>query len=121
MRLNKYLSDAGFCSRRQADRLVEEGRVQVDGRVAVLGEQVAEGQAVCVDGKEIQPSRRKIILAFNKPKGIVCTTEKREKNNIIDYIRYPQRIYPVGRLDKDSEGLILLTNDGELKIGRAHV
>lgn len=114
MRLNKYLSDAGFCSRRQADRLVEEGRVQVDGRVAALGEQVTEGQMVCVDGKEIRPYREKIVLAFHKPKGIVCTTEKREKNNIIDYIRYPQRIYPVGRLDKDSEGLILLTNDGEL-------
>ena len=114
MRLNKYLSDAGFCSRRQADRLVEEGRVLVDDRVATLGEQVEEGQTVCVDGKEIRPYRKKIVLAFHKPKGIVCTTEKREKNNIIDYIHFPQRIYPVGRLDKDSEGLILLTNDGEL-------
>lgn len=114
MRLNKYLSDAGYCSRRQADRLVEAGRVQVDGRVASLGDQVEEGQVVCVDGKAIKPSRQKIVLAFNKPKGIVCTAEKREKNNIIDYIHYPQRIYPVGRLDKDSEGLILLTNDGEM-------
>ncbi|MBR5047797.1 MAG: 23S rRNA pseudouridine synthase F, partial [Eubacterium sp.] len=105
MRLNKFLSDAGYCSRRQADRLVEEGRVSVDGRTATLGEQVEEGQKVYVDGKEIKPTHRKIVLAFHKPKGIVCTTEKREKNNIIDYIRYPERIYPVGRLDKDSEGL----------------
>ena len=82
MRLNKYLSDAGYCSRRQADRLVKEGRVQVDGRVANLGEQVEERQKVCVDGTEVRPVRRKIVLAFHKPKGIVCTTEKREKNNI---------------------------------------
>ncbi len=114
MRLNKYLSDAGYCSRRQADRLVEAGRVRVDGRTAVLGQRIGEGQEILVDGKEIRPDKKKIVLAFNKPKGIVCTTEKREKNNIIDYIRYPERIYPMGRLDKDSEGLILLTNDGEL-------
>ena len=114
MRLNKYLSDAGVCSRRQADRLVEEGRIMVEGLPAVLGQQVEEGQKVTLDGKEIRPAGHKILLAFNKPKGIVCTTEKREKDNIIDYVDYPERIYPVGRLDKDSEGLILLTNDGEL-------
>lgn len=114
MRLNKYMSDAGVCSRRQADRMIEEGRVQIDGHVALMGEQVEEGQTVSVDGKEISLVSKKIILAFNKPKGIVCTAEKREKNNIIDYIHYPERIYPMGRLDKDSEGLILLTNDGEL-------
>ncbi len=114
MRLNKYMSDAGVCSRRQADRLVEEGRIMVDGSPAVLGQQIMEGQKITLDGKEIRPVRRKVLLAFNKPRGIVCTTEKREKDNIIDYLNYPERIYPVGRLDKDSEGLILLTNDGQL-------
>ncbi len=114
MRLNKFLSDAGVCSRRQADRMVEEGRVMVDGRIAIMGEQVTENQTICVDGKEVSLVQKKIILMFNKPKGIVCTAEKREKDNIIDYINYPERIYPVGRLDKDSEGLILLTNDGEM-------
>ena len=108
------MSDAGVCSRRQADRLVEEGRIMVDGRTAVLGQQMEEGQKITLDGKEIVPVRRKVLLAFNKPKGIVCTTEKREKDNMIDYLDYPERIYPVGRLDKDSEGLILLTNDGQL-------
>lgn len=114
MRLNKFLSDAGVCSRRQADKMVEEGRITVDGRPAMMGEQVTEDQNICVDGKPITVNHKKVVLAFNKPKGIVCTSEKREKNNIIDFIDYPERIYPVGRLDKDSEGLILLTNDGEL-------
>ena len=114
IRINKFLSEAGVCSRRGADRLVEEGRVTIDGKVAVLGDQILPGQKVLVDGREIQREDEKILLAFHKPKGIVCTAEKREKNNIIDYIHYPKRIYPVGRLDKDSEGLILLTNDGEL-------
>ena len=112
IRINKFLSEAGVCSRRGADRLVEEGRVTIDGKVAVLGDQILPGQKVLVDGREVQDE--KILLAFHKPKGIVCTAEKREKNNIIDYLHYPKRIYPVGRLDKDSEGLILLTNDGEL-------
>ncbi len=93
---------------------MEEGRVTIDGKVAVLGDQILPGQKVLVDGVEIQREDEKILLAFHKPKGIVCTAEKREKNNIIDYLHYPKRIYPVGRLDKDSEGLILLTNDGEL-------
>lgn len=93
---------------------MEEGRVTIDGKVAVLGDQILPGQKVLVDGREIQREDEKILLAFHKPKGIVCTAEKREKNNIIDYLHYPKRIYPVGRLDKDSEGLILLTNDGEL-------
>ena len=114
IRINKFLSEAGVCSRRGADRLVEEGRVTIDGKVAVLGDQILPGQKVLVDGREIQREDEKILLAFHKPKGIVCTAEKREKNNIIDYIHYPKRIYPVGRLDKDSEGLLLLTNDGEL-------
>ena len=114
MRLNKYLSDAGVCSRRQADRYVEEGRIWIDGAPAVMGQKVMPGQKVFLDGKEVTFCRKRVILAVNKPKGIVCTSEKREKNNIVDFIGYPERIYPVGRLDKDSEGLILMTNDGEL-------
>ena len=115
MRLNKYLSDAGYCSRREADRLVEAGKVLINGLPAVMGQKVMEGDRVEIDGQVISRNDRLILLAFNKPKGIVCTTDRvREKNNIIDYIGYPERIYPIGRLDKDSEGLILLTNDGSL-------
>lgn len=117
MRLNKYLSDAGFCSRRKADRLTEEGRVTVNGSRAVVGAQVDETDVVCVDGKRIVPEQKKVYLAFYKPRGIVCTAEKREKNNVVDYLDYPVRVYPVGRLDKDSEGLLLLTNDGEIVNG----
>ncbi|MDD7740550.1 MAG: pseudouridine synthase [Fusicatenibacter sp.] len=117
MRLNKYLSDAGYCSRREADRLTEAGQVTVNGQRALTGMQVEEGDVVCVNGKKVTPKEEKVYLAFNKPRGIVCTAEKREKQNIIDYISYPIRIYPVGRLDKDSEGLILLTNDGEIVNG----
>ena len=111
MRLNKFLSDAGVCSRRQADRYVEQGRILVDGEPAQMGQKVHAGQDIRVDGKRVSVSRKQIVLAVNKPKGIVCTTEKREKDNIVDFIGYPERIYPVGRLDKDSEGLILMTND----------
>ncbi|MCI8326938.1 MAG: pseudouridine synthase [Lachnospiraceae bacterium] len=114
VRINKFLSEAGICSRRGADRLVEEGRVLIDGKNAVLGDQVLPGQKVTVDGKAIHRENDKVLLAFHKPRGIVCTAEKREKNNVIDYIKYPKRIYPVGRLDKDSEGLLLMTNDGNL-------
>ena len=114
MRLNKFLSDAGVCSRRQADRYVEQGRILVDGEPAQMGQKVHAGQDIRVDGKRVSVSRKQIVLAVNKPKGIVCTTEKREKDNIVDFVGYPERIYPVGRLDKDSEGLILMTNDGEL-------
>lgn len=118
IRLNKYLSDAGVCSRRQADRYVEEGRITIDGRPAQMGERVLPEQNVCLDGKKIDGtggvSSKRIVLAVNKPRGIVCTTSKKEKDNIVDFIHYPVRIYPVGRLDKDSEGLILMTNDGEL-------
>ena len=127
VRLNKFLSDAGVCSRRQADRYVEAGRITVDGIPALMGQKVLPSQKICVDGKEvhagqrmnlngkeIQLKSRRIVLAVNKPQGVVCTTEKREKNNIVDFIGYPERIYPMGRLDKDSEGLILMTNDGEL-------
>ncbi len=115
IRLNKLLSDYGVCSRREADRLVEGGKVTVDGKSAVLGMKVSTGQTIICDGKQVETKKKKnIVIVFNKPRGIVCTTSKKEKNNIIDYINYPERIYPVGRLDKDSEGLILLTNNGEL-------
>lgn len=113
-RVNKFLSEAGICSRRAADKLIEEGRVTVNGKAAVMGTKVQEGQKVCVNGREVSKSTDFVILMLNKPVGIVCTAEKREKNNVIDYIRYDKRVYPVGRLDKDSEGLLLLTNDGEL-------
>ncbi|MGN0160678.1 MAG: pseudouridine synthase [Lachnospiraceae bacterium] len=113
-RINKYLSEAGVCSRRAADLMIEEGRVTVDGVPAQMGAKVLDGQCVCVDGKPISKEEEQVILLFHKPVGIVCTAEKREKNNVIDYLGYPKRIYPVGRLDKDSEGLLLLTNDGDL-------
>lgn len=113
IRINKYLSQAGICSRRQADIYVEEGKVLVDGVPAVSGTKVMPGQEVIFDGKRIHIQEELIFLAFHKPKGIVCTSSKAEKNNIIDFIHYPERIYPVGRLDKDSQGLILMTNDGE--------
>lgn len=114
MRLNKFLSDAGVCSRRQADRLVEEGRISVDGRVAVLGEKVHEGMKIYVDNKRVSVEKKKVLIAFNKPVGIECTTDKSNPDNIVSYINYPTRIYPIGRLDKNSQGLILLTNDGSL-------
>ncbi len=113
IRINKYLSQAGVCSRRQADVYVEAGKVLVDGVPAVSGTKVMPGQEVTFDGKSVYIQEELVFLAFHKPKGIVCTSSKAEKNNIIDYINYPERIYPVGRLDKDSQGLILLTNDGE--------
>jgi 23S rRNA pseudouridine2604 synthase len=122
-RLNKYLSEAGHCSRREADRLIDAGRVTINDVVPEMGTKVASGDIVKVDG-EIIGSRKEdfVYLAFNKPVGIVCTTDTRvEKDNIIDYINYPKRIFPIGRLDKPSEGLILLTDDGDIvnKILRA--
>ncbi len=115
IRLNKYLSDSGVCSRRAADKAIEEGRVSVNGRIAELGQRVTKLDQVLFDGKPVSNANKKLILiAYNKPVGIVCTAEKREKNNIVDHIAYPDRIYPIGRLDKDSQGLILLTNQGEL-------
>ena len=122
-RLNKYLSEAGFCSRRQADRLIDAGRVTINDVIPEMGTKVALEDVVKVDG-EIISSRKEdfVYLAFNKPVGIVCTTDTRvEKNTIIDYINYPKRIFPIGRLDKPSEGLILLTDDGDIvnKILRA--
>ncbi len=114
IRINKFLSEAGYCSRREADRLIEQGRITVDGKVLSVGCKVMPGQQVCVDGKAIKKEEEMILFAFNKPVGIVCTAAKDEKDNIVDYIHYPKRIYPVGRLDKDSQGLILLTNNGDI-------
>ena len=114
MRLNKYLSDAGVCSRREADRLVQDGKVTVDGKTAFLGMQIEEGQEIWVNGKEVRREEKKVLLLFHKPRGIECTANPKVKNNVISYIDYPIRIYYIGRLDKDSEGLLLLTNQGEL-------
>jgi 23S rRNA pseudouridine2604 synthase len=122
-RINKYLSEVGFCSRRASDKLIDEGRVRINGLIPEKGTKVLPGDVVSVDGKPIgAPKEDFIYIAFNKPVGIVCTTDTiREKNNIIDYINYPKRIFPIGRLDKPSEGLIFLTNDGDIvnKILRA--
>lgn len=112
IRINKFLSEAGYCSRRQADRLVEEGIVLINGAVATQGAKVFTTDTVSVRGDEISLNEKPVVLAYNKPLGIVCSTS--EKDNIIDYIQYPVRIYPVGRLDKNSEGLILLTNQGDI-------
>ncbi|BCN31692.1 23S rRNA pseudouridine(2604) synthase RluF [Anaeromicropila herbilytica] len=114
VRLNKYLSEAGVCSRREADRLIEEGKVLIDGNVATTGDRVQPHQNITVNGKPVVKEEKQILIAFNKPRGIVCTTEKKEPNNIVDYIDFGKRIYPIGRLDKESEGLILLTNNGEI-------
>ena len=123
-RINKYLSEVGYCSRRRADLLIEEGKVTINGKIPEIGSKVNEGDFVKVEGKAIEKSTqdKKIYLAFNKPVGIVCTTDRKvEPLNVIDFIKYPKRIFPVGRLDKPSEGLIFLTNDGEIvnKILRA--
>lgn len=116
VRINKYLSEAGVCSRRGADRLIEEGRVSVNGNLAFLGSVVKNSDEVRVDGNLVTPVIKKVLIAFNKPRGIVCTTAdpKSKDVNIIEYINYSERIFPMGRLDKDSEGLILLSNDGDL-------
>lgn len=114
IRINKFLSDAGVCSRREADRQLLAGNVTIDNVPAKPGDKVVEGQLVCYCGNPVVQEEKKILLAFHKPAGIVCTTQKRETNNVIDFIGYPKRIYPVGRLDKDSEGLLLLTNNGDI-------
>lgn len=114
IRLNKFLSDAGFCSRRQADRFVEQGKVSVNGSVAVMGQKVTISDTIEVDGQMIFREEEQILIAFNKPVGVECTSDLTNADNIIDYIGYPKRIYPIGRLDKNSQGLILLTNDGSL-------
>lgn len=121
IRINKFLSESGVCSRREADRQVEAGNVFIDDRPAVMGDKVLQSQQVVFCGKRVQQEEEPILLLVNKPVGIVCTAEKREKNNIVDYIHYPKRIYPVGRLDKESGGLLLMTNQGDLvnKIMRA--
>lgn len=114
IRLNKYLSEAGVCSRREADRLIEAGRVTVDGVRAVPGMKVSEEQKICVGKKVIQGAEQKVVLAVNKPAGIVCTGDMKVKNNIIHFLHYPVRVTYAGRLDKDSEGLLIMTNDGDL-------
>lgn len=123
VRINKYLSEVGYCSRRGADKLIEEQRVTINGKVPEMGTKIMPGDEVRVDGKLISPPKEEhVYIAFNKPVGIVCTTDvKVEKDNIIDYINHPKRIFPIGRLDKPSEGLILLTSDGDIvnKILRA--
>ncbi len=114
VRLNKYMADSGYCSRREADRLISEGRVRVDGGVGALGDRVLPGMKVTVDGKPLSGTGEKVYIALNKPRGIVCTADPREPMNVVDYIGHPVRIFPVGRLDKDSEGLLLLTSDGDI-------
>ena len=114
VRINKFLNEAGDCSRREADRQIEDGNVTIDGKVALTGSRVLPGQKVCYMGRPVTKEEEMILLAFHKPAGIVCTAEKREKDNVVDFIHYPKRIYPIGRLDKDSEGLLLLTNNGEI-------
>lgn len=121
VRLNKYISETGICSRREADNMVEMGRVTVDGVKATMGTKVGKNQIVKVDGKAINKVEKLVYIVLNKPVGITCTTERNVKGNIIDFVNHKQRIFPVGRLDKDSQGLILLTNDGDIvnKILRA--
>jgi 23S rRNA pseudouridine2604 synthase len=117
VRLNKYLSDSGACSRREADKLISEGRVTLNGEVGVLGMQVGEEDEVLLDGVRVGPARkltRAVYIALNKPVGITCTTDRRVEGNIVDFVDHPERIFMIGRLDKFSEGLILLTNDGDV-------
>ncbi len=116
MRINKYLSQIGICSRREADKLIDSDRVKVNNEIAELGTKIKKGDKISIDNKLIEPKNKKtILIAFNKPRGIVCTTNRSvEKNNIVDYINFPERIFPIGRLDKLSEGLIFLTNDGSV-------
>ena len=120
-RINKAISDTGFCSRREADSLIEKGRVKINGIVALMGQKVTEADEITVDGKIISNKPPVVYIALNKPRGIECTTNQRTPNNIVDFVHHKERIFPVGRLDKDSEGLILLTNDGDIvnKILRA--
>lgn len=136
IRINKYISQCGYCSRREADRLIADGKVQLNGAPASMGMRVMQGDVVSVMGEQLVPDEPEIVLALHKPKGIVCTTSQKDPDNVIRFLDYPKRIYPVGRLDKDSTGLLFLTNNGQLmddilrgsnyhekeyKIGRAHV
>lgn len=121
VRLNKYISETGFCSRREADKLIEQGRVKIDGLKATTGMKVSKGQSVSIDGKPLKVENELVYIALNKPVGITCTTEIKIKGNIVDFINHEKRIFPIGRLDKDSQGLIFMTNDGDIvnKILRA--
>ncbi len=121
LRLNKYISESGICSRREADKFIEAGSVYINGVLATVGTKVSPTDTVVVDGKTIKPKSNKVYIALNKPVGITCTTENHVKGNIIDFVNYHERIFPIGRLDKPSEGLIFLTNDGDMvnKILRA--
>jgi 23S rRNA pseudouridine2604 synthase len=125
VRLNKFISETGLCSRREADARIEAGRVTINGVVATLGTQVKEGDVVCVDGKPVSGAEKHVYIALNKPVGVVCTTDREIPGNITDFVGYRERIFPIGRLDKDSEGLILLTNNGDivneiLRVENAH-
>ncbi|ABG87286.1 23S rRNA pseudouridine(2604) synthase RluF [Clostridium perfringens] len=121
VRLNKYISETGFCSRREADKLIEQGRVKIDGVKATTGMKVSKGQSVFIDGKPLKVENELVYIVLNKPVGITCTTESKIKGNIVDFINHEKRIFPIGRLDKDSQGLIFMTNDGDIvnKILRA--
>ena len=114
MRINKYIASTGLCSRRKAEEYIEQGLVTINNKIAALSSTVEEGDVVMLDGKLLEKKNNEVVILFNKPKGITCTTEHKVKNNIIDFINYPERIFPIGRLDKDSQGLILLTNNGDL-------
>lgn len=125
MRINKYISETGLCSRREADQWITAGRITINGNIATLGSQVADGDAVYIDGQPIGQKKTRIYIALNKPVGITCTSEPHIKDNIVDFVGHSERIFPIGRLDKDSEGLILLTNDGDivneiLRVENAH-
>ena len=114
IRINKYLSEVGYCSRREADRLIQQSKVTINGKIAVLGDQVDDQDRIKVNGRPINPHRDFVYLALNKPVGITSTTDQTIKGNIVDFMNYPRRIFHIGRLDKDSEGLILMTNDGDI-------
>ncbi len=121
MRINKFLASSGMCSRRQADELIKNGKVTINGKKAELGDQVEGTEDVRINGKPAKPIEQKVYIAFHKPYGVICTTDPNADNNIIDYIKFPTRIFPIGRLDVESSGLILLTNDGDIvnKISKA--
>ena len=114
MRINKYIASSGLCSRRKAEEYIEQGLITINGKIAILSSTVEDGDVVMLNGEIIERKQDSVVLLFNKPKGITCTTEHKVKDNIIDFINYPERIFPIGRLDKDSQGLILLTNNGDL-------